>query len=198
MLRDVGTRILLLRHGQTDWNHSRRFQGRADVPLNEAGVEQAKAARTRLEGFVFDAVYSSPLSRALHTARLVRPGEPVLIDPRLAEIDVGTWAGLTWDEVAAQAPEMLERDRPDDFRHSATGETVAEVTARVVAAVEEIAQRHEGGTVLVASHGLALTCALHGLLGLPNGTLGTLGNAHFAELGLTGERWRLLAHNVDS
>ena len=142
-------------------------------------------------------MYSSPLSRALDTARLVRPAADVVTDPRLMEIDVGSWSGRTWDEVKAEMPDY-ERNYANgvDFRRSPTGETLAEVVARGLPAAIEIAERHPGGLVLVVAHGLLLNRVIHALLGLEGRVLGGLGNAHHSELLFTHGAWRLQAHNV--
>jgi broad specificity phosphatase PhoE len=191
------TRLLLLRHGQTDWNAAQRFQGQADVPLNDAGRRQAEAAGAALAATEVDAVYASPLSRALDTARIVRPGTEVRTDPRLMEIDVGSWSGLTWDEVKASMPDYESMYANGvDFRRSPEGETLADVVARGVPAVLDIVATHPDRTVLVVSHGLLLNRVIHALLGLEGRVLGGLGNAHFSELGFAHGAWRLLAHNV--
>ena len=192
-----GTTLVVLRHGQTDLNATGRFQGQADIPLNATGVAQAESARRRLAGIRFDAVYSSPLSRALDTARLIRPDADIATDPRLMEIDVGSWSGRTWDEVKAEMPDY-ERNYANgvDFRRSPTGETLAEVVARGLPAAIEIAERHPGGLVLVVAHGLLLNRVIHALLGLEGRVLGGLGNAHHSELLFTHGAWRLQAHNV--
>jgi broad specificity phosphatase PhoE len=94
------TTLLLVRHGETDWNAERRWQGHADVPLNERGRDQAERLAEELENARVDAVYSSDLSRARETAEIVgaRLGVPVVLDPALREIDVGSREGLTWPE----------------------------------------------------------------------------------------------------
>ena len=197
MRLEHSTRLLVLRHGQTDWNAQQRFQGRADVPLNDVGRRQAEAARVALADVHVDAVYSSPLSRALDTATIVRPGAAVRTDPRLMEIDVGSWAGLTWDEVKAGMPDYEAKYANGvDFRRSPEGETLADVVARGLPAMEEIAAAHADGTVLIVAHGLLLNRVINALLGLQGRVLGGLGNAHFSELGHAHGAWRLLAHNV--
>lgn len=191
------TRLILLRHGQTDWNAQHRFQGQEDIPLNALGRAQAEAAREALVGVRLDAVYASPLSRALDTARIATPGADIATDPRLMEIDVGTWAGLTWDEVKAGMPDYeVKYANGVDFRRSPEGETLADVEARGVPAVSGIADAHAGQTVLVVAHGLILNRVIHSLLGLQGRVLGGLGNAHFSELGHAHGAWRLLTHNV--
>lgn len=197
MGHEAETDLVLLRHGQTDWNAERRFQGRSDIPLNEIGVAQAKAAGRSLARHRFDVVYASPLTRARHTAELVCPDTEIRTDPRLMEIDVGTWAGLTWDEIIARMPSYEAKYANGvDFRRSPSGETLAEVVARGLPAVEEIAGNHAGQSVLIVSHGLLLNRVLHAMLGLQGRVLGGLGNAHFSELGFHHDAWRLLAHNV--
>lgn len=191
------TRLIVLRHGETDHNRQGRFQGHADIPINEQGRVQAEAARQRLAGLHFDAVYTSPLVRASATARIVRPDASLVVDPRLMEINVGSWAGLTWAEVQAQMPDYEEKYADGvDFRRSPEGETLADVVARGHPALLEIAERHDGGTVLIVSHGLFLNRVLHSLLGVEGRVLGSITNAHHSELGHAHGAWRLLAHNV--
>jgi broad specificity phosphatase PhoE len=138
------TTILLVRHGETDWNREGRFQGWADPPLNHAGRAQARELAERLEATPFAAVYTSDLRRARETAALVaeRHGVAVVTEPGLREIDVGSWSGLT----RAEIQERYGGERPD-------GETRAQHAARVVAAVSRIVQRHPGRRVLVVTHG---------------------------------------------
>lgn len=197
MAKDPVTDLVVLRHGQTDWNREHRFQGHSDIPLNRRGIEQAGAAASALRGHRFEAVYSSPLARALQTARLVCPEAEIRVDPRLMEINVGSWAGLTWDQIVEEMPGYEEQYANGvDFRRSPTGETLADVVARGLPAIEEIAARHAGAQVLIVSHGLLLNRVLHALLGLQGRVLGGLGNAHFSTLGYHHGAWRLLAHNV--
>ena len=197
MRLDHSTHIVLLRHGQTDYNAERRFQGQADIPLNALGVQQAERAREALSRFEFDAIYSSPLKRALETARLVRPEAEILTDDRLMEINVGTHSGRTWAEVLEEMPDYDYNEAQGiDFRRSETGETMAEVVERGMAAFTEIGERHEDQTVLIVSHGFLLRHVLHELLGIEDKVLGRLGNARYSELGYSHGAWRLLAHNV--
>lgn len=191
------TRLVVLRHGETDHNAQGRFQGHADIPINERGRRQAAAAQHRLSARSFDAVYSSPLGRAVETARIVRPGAEVVLDARLMEINVGSWAGLTWAEVQSQMPDYEQKYADGvDFRRSPEGETLGEVVERGRPTLLEIAERHDGGTVLIVSHGLFLNRVLHSLLGIEGRVLGSIANAHHSELGYAHGGWRLLAHNV--
>jgi broad specificity phosphatase PhoE len=140
----VATTLLIARHGETDWNRERRWQGHADPPLNDAGREQALALAADV-GDV-DAIYASDLRRARETAEIVAAenGAPVHLDERLREVDVGDWSGLTRDEIAARFPGATRW---------ANGETREEMGGRVVAALLEIAAAHQGGRVLVVTHG---------------------------------------------
>ena len=197
MRLDHGTTLVVLRHGQTDWNAQRRFQGQADVRLNATGVAQAKAMRAALARFRFDAVWSSPLSRAYGTARIVAPEAQIRQDPRLEEINVGTWSGRTWEEIIAEMPDYEQHYANGvDFRRSPSGETLAELVERGRPALLEIAQAHEDESVLVVSHGLILNRLIHSLLDVEGRVLGSLENAHYSELGYAHGAWRLLSHNV--
>jgi len=150
------TRLLLARHGETDWNRVGRWQGHADPPLNEAGRRQAEALADALDGDGVAAVYSSDLRRARETAHVVakRLGLPVIEDRGLREIDVGSWSGLTREEVRERYPDGFARWLQGEIGHD--GETREQLTERVVDAVGRIASGHEGDTVLVVTHGGAI------------------------------------------
>jgi probable phosphoglycerate mutase len=148
------TTLLLARHGETDWNREGRWQGWADPPLNDRGREQAGELAEQLRRVPFDAVYSSDLRRAHETAEIVAgPGVPVVVDPDLREIDIGSWSGLTHEQIRERFPDGT---RPD-------GETRDHHAARVRAAVERIARANLGRRILVVTHGGTLR-AVHGLV----------------------------------
>lgn len=160
----------LVRHGQTDWNLERRFQGHTDIPLNALGIVQARELAASLDGSQISAVYSSDLSRALQTAAILAENRnlPVIQDKRLREISMGEWEGQIWQDVNQRlTKEMMElRNDPVNSR-AAGGESLAEVAARVQDFAAETAARHSGQIVLIVSHGLSLG-ALHCLaVGLP-------------------------------
>jgi probable phosphoglycerate mutase len=148
------TTILLARHGESDWNRERRWQGHADRPLTELGHEQAHALGERLASTPLDAVYSSDLARARDTAlpTAVRHGLSVVTRPDLREVDVGSWSGLTREEVEVREPDGLRRWL-DGGKGWQGGESYEEMTARVVAAIRSLATAHPGGRLLVVSHG---------------------------------------------
>ncbi len=146
--------ILLARHGETDWNAERRWQGHTDRPLTDRGRAQAQALAERLDGTELESVYSSDLTRARETAAAVaeRKGIELRTLPELREVDVGSWAGLTKAEAEARFPEAFER-----WKHGhvgwTDGETYEAMTERVTAALRRIAAEHENAPVLVVSHG---------------------------------------------
>jgi broad specificity phosphatase PhoE len=144
----VTTTILLVRHGETDWNHQRRVQGHADRPLNATGRAQAEALADRLLDEPLDAIYSSDLLRAHETARIVarRKGLEVTTVPDLREKHFGTWEGLTDEEVRLRFPEARTG-------HWGDGESAEQLSARVVAALRRIADGHRGQRLLVVAHG---------------------------------------------
>jgi probable phosphoglycerate mutase len=148
------TTLLIARHGETDWNRERRFQGHADPPLNEVGREQARELAKTLAGSDVAAVYASPLARARETAEIVAAelGLPVETRSALREVDVGSWQGLTRDEVSRLYPEAfrrwLELGRGWDG-----GETYEELGQRVVSDLLRLAAKHRGERILVVTHG---------------------------------------------
>ncbi len=141
----MDTTLLLVRHGETDWNLDGRWQGWADPPLNDTGRAQAAELAHRLSREPVDAVYSSDLRRALETAEPVAAAHDlrVVADPGLREIDVGAWSGLTRPEIDARFP---DGSRPG-------GETHEQHSARVLAALEQIARAHPGQRVVILAHG---------------------------------------------
>jgi broad specificity phosphatase PhoE len=153
------TRLILVRHGQTDWNVEGRYQGQADQPLNDIGRGQARALAELLLGTGIRAAYSSDLGRARETADIIaqRIGVGIEVDCRLREVNQGVWEGQLLSEITARYPrEWSERDRDPLHSRPPGGESIAEVAARMSAAAADIAQRHLEGPVLVVSHGTAL------------------------------------------
>jgi broad specificity phosphatase PhoE len=144
--------LILVRHGETDWNRDSRYQGHADPPLNEAGREQARDLANRLEPLELDAIYTSDLRRAAETAEIIRAGRdlPLIADAGLREIDVGSWSGLTRAEIELRFPGETTHD----------GESRDAFRARVVGTVTAIAARHDGARILIVSHGGSLRALL--------------------------------------
>jgi broad specificity phosphatase PhoE len=148
------TRILLVRHGETDWNRESRWQGQSDTPLNDTGREQARALAEELTGEPLDAVYSSDLIRAHETARVVAEsrGLDVIAIRDLRERSFGSLEGLTTDEIQARHP-GIELPWSD-------GETREAMAERVLEALQRIADTHPDADVLVVSHGGPLRAVL--------------------------------------
>ena len=144
----TATTILLVRHGETDWNRDRRVQGHTDVPLNETGRKQAHALVDDLAGETFSAVYSSDLARALETATILAGPRSLTVTAlaTLREKHFGTWEGLTDAEALARFPDAHTTGWGD-------GETTDEMADRVLAAVRGISESNGGGCVLVVTHG---------------------------------------------
>ena len=164
------TTFVLARHGETDWNRERRFQGHADVSLNEDGRRQAHALADALAEESFAAAYSSPLRRALETADIVaaRLGISFEASDGLMEVDVGSWSGLTTTEVERRFPEGFSRWTETWAGGWTDGETYDELGARVVAELLEIARRHPGERVLTVTHGGPIRCVLAAAAGVPS------------------------------
>jgi broad specificity phosphatase PhoE len=191
-------RLVLWRHGQTQWNVEGRFQGQSDIPLDPAGVEQAELAARLLAALRPDAIYVSDLSRAVATAApLARlTGLTMMPDKDLRERFGGVWEGLTDLEIRTRYPEEHAQWMPPG------GESSAGVAERAGAAMERIADGlAPGALAVVVSHGAALRLGASRLLGFPAdlyGALGPLANCAWSVLDRRRGRWRLLEHNAGS
>jgi len=201
----TAARIVLWRHGRTEWNLHNRFQGQADIGLDSVGIEQAAAAAPLLAAFAPAALYASDLSRAYRTATALADitGLAIQTDKRLREIDVGTWEGLHGSEVREQNPDLAQRLwRGEDVRRSPTGESPSEVGQRVAEALAEIAEAvPDGSTVVVATHGLAGRVGACQLVGLPFESwrlMGGLSNCAWISIDRhrSGAYWRIEAYNA--
>jgi len=148
------TTILLVRHGQSEWNREGRWQGHADPPLSDAGRRQAGELAEKLTDTPLDAIYSSDLQRARATAEVVAESHriPVVVNDALREIDVGEWSGLTSAEIERRYPDGFQRHINGDDGWQ-QGEPHDEMSARIVAAIRDIAAAHPDGQVLCVLHG---------------------------------------------
>jgi broad specificity phosphatase PhoE len=165
------TRILLARHGETDWNREGRWQGHTDRPLNATGLAQAEALGRRLAGEHIDALYTSDLLRASQTAAAVarKTGVEAIPTPGLREVDVGDLAGLGRSEAAARYPDWYTRWREGTVESYPGGERFPDLRNRALAAFDRIADRHAGGTAIAVCHnGIVRAIVLH-VLGLTAG-----------------------------
>ncbi len=163
-------RLILTRHGETDWNLLRKTQGRTDTALTAAGREQARALAKRLSNLAFDCVYTSPLLRAVETARVLAAARsvPVIGDPALTELCFGEWEGLTFAEIGEAFPEQLEiwSQAPHDCPIPG-GEPFAALVERCEAFLELLVERHQGFTVAAVSHSVPTKVIAALCLGVP-------------------------------
>jgi broad specificity phosphatase PhoE len=153
------TELILIRHGETDWNIEGRYQGQSDVPLNSRGIEQAEQLAHQLRLEALDAIYSSDLIRAQQTAELLNRinGAPLFFDTRLREIDQGEWEGMLFDDIRIRYKKAFEDRLRDPLQVAPPGgETVGEVRERVLAAINDIIAQYPNGLVAIVSHGLSL------------------------------------------
>ncbi len=161
--------VYLMRHGQTAWNKSEIFRGRVDVPLNETGLKEAELAAEYFRGKKVDAVYTSPISRAVQTAERIGGvlGLNVSLHSGITDMSFGEWEGRPIREVEHSDADRFQlwKDAPHLLKIPG-GETLADVRARATAALEEVIQRHSEGTVILVTHRVitkVLICAVLGL-----------------------------------
>ncbi len=190
-------RLILLRHGRTEWNANRRYQGQLDPPLDEVGQAQAIEAAALVASMHPDVLVSSDLQRASQTAAKIASltGLPLRVDARLRERHLGHWQGLTREEVAARFPEEFTDWQAGRDVHRRGGESRPEVAARALAVLAELPGT---GLIVLVSHGATSLCLSAALLGLPQtpSVLGPLANCHWSELRETDFGWTLRAHNA--
>ncbi len=161
--------LVLVRHGETEYNRADVFRGRVDLPLNERGRMQARAAAAYLSGLRFEAFYSSPLKRALETAAAIAEphGGAVRTLEHFNDVDYGEWSGKSVDEVRAGWPEIFELWVNDPQKVVFPGgESLAYVRERLQAGLEDLAGEHVG-TVLLVAHKLINRLIVCICLGLP-------------------------------
>ena len=172
------TRILLVRHGRTEWNKGQIFRGTVDIPLDEQGRKEAACARDWLKAETFHAAYSSPLSRAVETAEIILEphGVPVVKHGGLTDLNYGEWQGKPNDEVVQLYPELVRQWKQGP--HTVVfpkGEGLPDVRDRAMKAAEEVVAKHPEETVLVAAHRVVNKVLIAALLGLDD--------SHFWEIG---------------
>ena len=164
------SRIILVRHGETNWNKEGRFQGQIDIPLNANGREQAKKASQYLQGIIFDKAYSSSMARPYETAKIILNKNNLEIEKidNLVEISHGLWEGKLENEIREEWPEMLNKwhESPEEVTMP-KGESIKQVSERCVLAWSEICnhQKEQETTLLVAHDAVnkAIICHILGL-----------------------------------
>jgi broad specificity phosphatase PhoE len=157
------TTLVLIRHGQTDWNIEGRWQGQADPPLNERGREQARRVAQYQSKFGFAALYSSDLRRALETAQIIgaEMGLTVVGESRLREVNLGQWQGMLSADIQAQYPDgfRLWHESPLAVQPPG-GEDIPALMTRVLEAINDIIERHPKQRIGVVSHELPIAIVL--------------------------------------
>jgi len=160
--------IVLIRHGETDWNKGRRIMGHQAIPLNETGQEQIHRLREHLLSVPFDTIFTSPMARASESAELLRGSReiPIIEEPALAEINYGSWVGKTFDEVKAH-PEFDNYYRRPSEVEIPEGETFKDVVSRVQDFIEGLRAEGRSRVVAAVSHADVIKVALMQCLALP-------------------------------
>ncbi|WP_433506856.1 histidine phosphatase family protein [Pseudonocardia halophobica] len=200
-------RVVLLRHGQTDYNVAGRMQGHIDSQLTEEGREQALRAAPVLGAMPFDRVVSSDLARAVDTANTIADvlGLPVKLDKRLRETHLGEWQGRRVDEVEVDYPGQIAEWRGDPRWTPPGGESRVDVVRRSLPVVEEIdvdlAEEPGSQSLLIVAHGGMIGGLVSGLLDLPEAVwpiIGGMGNCKWAVVARRADhpRWRLSGYNI--
>lgn len=199
-------RLVLLRHGQTDYNATGRMQGHLDSHLTELGRAQAAAIAPTIAALPPDRILCSDLSRAYDTAAAVgaASGLSVAVDARLRETHLGDWQGLTVADVEAKCPGAIAAWRSDPAWTPPGGESRIDVVRRSLPVIDELDEEYADnpeGVVVAVAHGGVIAGLVCALLGLPTAawpSIGGLGNCRWASLGRRDDhpRWRLAGYNV--
>ena len=165
------TRVYLVRHGTTEWNKEEIFRGRLDCKLNETGQAEARALAGYFTAIPLQAIYSSPLSRAMGTAQPIAEakGLRVIPEPDFIDLDFGEWQGLPLKEVGERYSDLyrLWQEHPEAI-HFPGGENLAQVRARAWEGLQKILRDNPEGNVLILSHRVVTKILLCAVLGLEN------------------------------
>lgn len=190
--------LLLVRHGQTDWNIERRVMGAKPISLNTTGRAQARAIAKGLKEIELAAVYTSPIKRAIQTARPILKGRDSISlfeEPGLAEIDYGDWVDRNFKDI----PELEGYFQKPSSVIIPNGESLAGVQKRALEAVERMRVRHDGGRVMAISHADVIKLIVIGYLGLSIDDMnrfrldnGSMTVFHFNDI----KQPRLITHNT--
>ena len=160
------TRLLLIRHAQTEWNIQRRFQGHGDSPITEEGQEQLQRLKSRLVGLEFDVVYSSDLRRTMETSQMLS-GKQRVEEPRLRERGVGILEGLNLEQIMAEHAEAFRAFRSGDKDHQIEGgESLQIALNRAWTFLEEMPEKHPGAELAAVSHAGLIRLICKQILGL--------------------------------
>ena len=162
------TTVLLIRHGETEWNILGKFQGSTDIPLSQEGIRQAHMLKNRLNGD-FDYVYASPLKRAYETAQTISEGtdKTITIAEGIREINFGKWEGLTLKGIAEKYPDVFKSWRTDKEEGKFCGGDMSTLNASIRArnCIMEIVKEHKGKKIAIVAHGGIIKAGLIGIFG---------------------------------
>lgn len=165
------TWILLIRHGETDWNKERRMQGQTEVSLNETGVLQAKKIGFQLKKYPIDVLYSSPQIRAYETAKVIHRYHtkiPFHTHDALKERSFGETEGKLFDEIITQYPTLsFDKNWNHPLFQPSGGERIKDVYERSERFLAEVLKKEEGRSIAIVSHGVTIRCMICSLLHLP-------------------------------
>ncbi|EKQ58237.1 MULTISPECIES: histidine phosphatase family protein [unclassified Clostridium] len=160
------TTVLLIRHGETEWNTLGKFQGCTDIALSDEGIKQAKLLKDRLDGN-FDYIYSSPLSRALETSKILAEdsNKEVIVAPEIREINFGEWEGLTIKEISEKYPEIFKAWRTDKRESYICGgdASIKNAANRASKCILDIVSKHKGKKIVIVAHGGIIKAGLIGI-----------------------------------
>lgn len=190
------TELVVVRHGQTEWNVAGRIQGHRDSPLTALGIRQARVMAQRLAGEYFDTILSSDLGRARHTAELLVPDRIANIrwNAGLRERAFGTAEGSTYAQIADCHPQMFSREKETDPHYAPEGgESRQQHLDRVQRAFQALAANHAGQRILVVTHGGVLSCIYRWLHGIPAAAPHPIEipNVGYNRLSANGENWSI-------
>jgi broad specificity phosphatase PhoE len=170
------TKVILIRHGQTSWNQSRRIQGgNNDTVLDEEGERQCRCLAERLKKENIKAVYSSPLSRAMGTAQWIADGHnlDVIEEPAFREMNCGTLEGAEIRDIGSRLQKLVKGGNEDELLFkSCGGESCDQLQNRAWTAILEKVEKHQHGTIVVVSHYFVLASILCAAVGIPATQLG--------------------------
>ena len=164
------TEIIIIRHGETEWNKTGRFQGHSDVPLSAEGRAQAAMLGENLAVDHVDMIYASDLTRAMETAAplAARFGLPVISDPQLRELNFGAWEGRNFNDVNAENPNAMKNFYTDPEQADIPeSEPFPEFQRRIAGRVREIVAQERGKRIVIVSHGASIRILLADLLSMP-------------------------------
>ena len=162
--------LIVVRHGETEWNLEGRRQGHLDSPLTAKGIAQSEALAQRLANYSFSSLYSSDLGRAYQTAKLISDttGHTILVDQRLRERNLGIFQGLKGDEIQQAYPGKLLLHKTGDPDYIIPqGESSRQQAQRNISCLEEFAQKHTGKVIVIVTHGGVLNALFRHILSIP-------------------------------